>query len=396
MTMADDQHPLTDDAFTIWINRPSRDARHLGNSGAIIKKGRDVTKTVAVTSYGDKRSGEVKKRELKFRTYENRRDGRPDYDQKEKNSWFCENDEIERVLAFLQSDVTRTGRYRIIDTGSPDGIVLDLLKDGNSSSQDLADIILQQGDLSKLVTTLSASTRGHSIAQLAVIDARRRLVNELQDLIRKSTTTETDIQNRIGNSYWIFGGRYVGIADRRSLIPLDQHDIPLLGADETLHIVELKGPCISKLVRHHRNHWIVGNDINEAVGQAMNYVRAFDELGTTMSNYYRTELGYEYNMRRVFTTVVIGNARSAGESGFGDHTCNERVVRDTIRSYNAHLSRVEVRTYDELFDTAERALSFENDSTLSNPQKCAVSGGLEDPPASPLLHEDSWSDEPPF
>lgn len=394
--MADDQHPLTDDAFTIWINRPSRDVRHLGNSGAIIKKGRDVTKTVAVTSYGDKQTGEVKKRELKFRTYENRRDGRPDYDQKEKNSWFCENDEIERVLAFLQSDVTRTGRYRIIDTGSPDGIVLDLLKGGNSSSQDLADIILQQGDLSKLVTTLSASTRGHYIAQLAVIDARRRLVDELQDLIRKSTTIETDIQNRIGNSYWIFGGRYVGIADRRSLIPLDQHDIPLLGADETLHIVELKGPCISKLVRHHRNHWIVGNDINEAVGQAMNYVRAFDELGTTMSNYYRTELGYEYNMRRVFATVVIGNARSANEPGFGDHACNERIVRDTIRSYNAHLSRIEVRTYDELFDTAERALSFENDSTLPDSQECAVSGGLEDPPDSPLRHKDSWSDEPPF
>lgn len=395
--MTEDQSPLIDDTFTMWINRPTRDARHMGNSGAIIKKGRDVTKTVAMSNYGDKQKGEIKKRELRFRTYEHARGGEPDYDEKDpKNTWFCENDEIERVLAFLQSEVARTGRYRIVDTSSPAGIVLDLLKDADSGSQDLASVLLQQGDLTKLVATLSASAKGHSIAQLAVIDARRKLISELQALIGKRATTETDLQKRIGDSYWIFGGRYVGVADRRNLIPLDQHDIPLLGADGTLHIVELKGPTIPRLVKKHRSHWIVGDDVNEAVGQAMNYVRAFDELGTTMSGYYRNELGYEYDMRRVFATVVIGNARHVTAAGAGNKSIDERTVRNTIRSYNAHLSRIEVRTYDELFDTAERALNFENESTLAVSQENSESDRFEEFPRAPWEEEDPWNDDPPF
>ena len=67
----------------------------------------------------------------------------------------------------------------------------------------------------------------------------------MQTLMRYLTVSETEIQRLIGQSYWIFGGRYVGIA-RRDLIPLDQHDIPLIGADGTLHIVELKGSAYIK------------------------------------------------------------------------------------------------------------------------------------------------------
>jgi hypothetical protein len=37
---------------------------------------------------------------------------------------------------------------------------------------------------------------------------------------------------------------------------LDQTDIPLMGSDGTLHIVELKGPSIERLIIRHRNHWI--------------------------------------------------------------------------------------------------------------------------------------------
>jgi hypothetical protein len=36
-----------------------------------------------------------------------------------------------------------------------------------------------------------------------------------------------------------------------------------------------------------------------------------------------------------------------------------RRSRPAIRSYNAHLSRVQVTTYSELLDSADRALRFE-------------------------------------
>lgn len=164
--------------------------------------------------------------------------------------------------------------------------------------------------------------------------------------------TETDLQQVVGDSYWLFGGRYVGIADWRNIGPLDQHDIPLLCADGTLHIVELKGSNISNLVRRHRNHWIVGGAVHEAASQAMNYLRTLDENGAALETIYRKEFGVHYDMRRAFATVVIGHPiHVAG--------VDARVVDQTLRSYNSHLSRVEVITYATLLDTAERALVFE-------------------------------------
>jgi hypothetical protein len=226
-------------------------------------------------------------------------------------------------------------------------------------SQGLTEALLQFGDVRELANSLAASSTGLSVAQSAVITKRRELIAELQSMVTDSATTETDIQKLIGKAYWIFGGRYVGVA-RRTLMPLDQHDIPLLGADDTLHIVELKGPNIPRLVRLHRNHWIAGNDVHEAVGQAMNYLRAFDELGSGQSRYLEDELGQSYDMRRVFATVMIGHPKHVQATGGDLRVASERTIQQTIRSYNAHLSRIEVMTYKDLAETAERALDFEN------------------------------------
>ena len=177
-----------DDAFTIWVNRPGWGSRQLGRQGAIIKRGQLVTKTVELTKYGDGLTAEVKKRELRFRAHAHRKGGDPDYDEPDpKASWYCEGEEIERVLAFLQSNVARTGRYRIVDTNSAAGIILDLLQvgDGDTGSVDLAEVLLQYGEPENLVSVLSSSERGASIAQLAVLAKRRRLIQELQTLVRQ-------------------------------------------------------------------------------------------------------------------------------------------------------------------------------------------------------------------
>jgi hypothetical protein len=51
---------------------------------------------------------------------------------------------------------------------------------------------------------------------------------------------------------------------------------------------------------------------------------------------------------------VIGHQDRARPAGV-----TREQVDQTIRSYNAHLSRVQVLTYDDLLDSAERALTFE-------------------------------------
>src|SRR5205823_4387645 len=143
-----------------------------------------------------------------------------------------------------------------------------------------------------------------------------------------------------------FGGRYVGIVPRRDLLPLDQHDIPLIAADGSLHIVELKGPNIPKLVRKYRNHWIVGDEVHQATMQAANYIRTADEWGLSAAKSAHEELGIDVDFRRVFATVVIGHRAYA--------TADDPPPAQldlALRTYNGHMARVEVVTYDTLFDS---------------------------------------------
>lgn len=227
------------------------------------------------------------------------------------------------------------------------------------STHSLTNALLKRSDVGTIVTALADSDEGRPAAEGAVIGQRRRLISRLRTMAENPATTETDLQRVMGNAYWLFGGRYIGIANWRNISPLDQHDIPLLCADGTLHIVELKGPNVPNLVRRYRNHWIVGGAVHEAASQAMNYLRTLDENGPVLETTYRKEFGVDYDMRRAFATVVIGHpANVAG--------ADARTIDQTLRSYNAHLSRVEVMTYSTLLETAERALEFE-DTTRSKP-----------------------------
>jgi hypothetical protein len=174
-------------------------------------------------------------------------------------------------------------------------------------------------------------------------------------------TTETDMQRAIGDKYWLFGGRYVGMAPRRRFTFLDEFDIPLLCADGSLHIVELKGPCITGLVTEHRSHYIVGKDVHEAVSQTVNYLRALDDQRTALQLELTEELGFEVDLRRVHSSVVIGHPVHAR---LRDGRQPSRIQVDrAIRAYNSHLSRIEVLTYQDLLDAAERTLIFEEEQT---------------------------------
>jgi hypothetical protein len=154
--------------------------------------------------------------------------------------------------------------------------------------------------------------------------------------------------------------------------------------------------------------------VHEAVSQAMNYLRALDELGPGLEKTYRNELGQSYDMRRVFATVVIGHPAhvdSVAESGIP----SEATVDQTLRSYNAHLSRVEVMTFKSLLDAAARALKFEQtardragDDDRSLPAADATEDSQSPAPASvaaspwesadapPSSGAPAWRDEPPF
>lgn len=389
--------------FFVWANGPK--GRSLSRSGAVLKDGPQIVKTVEFGLYGN---AENPKRQLQFHRFPKAADGDLEEDAMAKRTaaWSCENDELDKLLAFLHSNVARSGRYQVVDREASEAALLTLLGTDNIDAHKVVEALTTHADVQRIVALLAGSSdRGLSAAQSAVLSQRRALVHKLRDLTDNPAATETDVQNLIGNAHWIFGGRYVGVASRRNLTMLDQHDIPLLRSDGTLHVVELKGPSIEKLIVRHRNHWIVGQAIHEAAAQATNYLRDLDEQGIMAAGVFANELGQQYDMSRCFATVVVGHPdhhRPAGAS--------RKIVARTLRQYSASLSRVEVISYDQLVESAERALEFEADINLaaSSPTpsvELATQRGesLDVPPSGELDTSSTatasvpWDDdEPPF
>ena len=213
----------------------------------------------------------------------------------------------------------------------------------------------------EVVSGITSTPEGFSAVEAAVVRERRRLVADLQQLALDPRTNETKIHDALGARYWIFGGQYIGVAEIRSIVPLDQYDIPLICADGSLEVVELKGPEV-RLVRMYRNHWIVAGDVHTAVNQCLNYLRAIDENGSVLRTLYQDELGMEFDFRRARGTVVVGHPGRSDLVGV-----TRRQVDQTIRLYNSHLSRIKVITYADLLESAERALQFESEESSGLP-----------------------------
>ena len=174
---------------------------------------------------------------------------------------------------------------------------------------------------------------------------QQQAIEELDTVARDPTSTENDLQKILDKQWWMFGGRYIDKAKRRSLTVLDQLDVPLIRSDGSLHIIELKQANIPGLIRKHRNHLVASDDVHEAVSQAMNYLVSLDEQRAQIL----TTLGID--VRRASATIVIGHTDFI--EGF-----TPEQVHETIRTYNSHLSRIEVITFDELIDGARRSLDF--------------------------------------
>jgi len=96
-----------DDDFTMWTTAQPRGQGQLGLRGAVLKTGAQVAKVVTVADYGDQQTGEIRKRELSFRTVPRRTDP-PGYDfDNPVTRWACENDEIDGCWRFSRATLPR-------------------------------------------------------------------------------------------------------------------------------------------------------------------------------------------------------------------------------------------------------------------------------------------------
>ncbi|MEU5135585.1 MULTISPECIES: Shedu anti-phage system protein SduA domain-containing protein [Streptomyces] len=346
---------MATDEVNAWGLEPREEDGLFGTKNIEIKSGPRVYKRASISVYGSPTSGEIKKEELRLESFA-RKIGSNEFDfDNPKDRWFCENGEIERLVAFLSGAFSTAGRYRLIDTASASTTILSLLDSGDLDPGTLGEALAEHGDLKEVISALTASASGLHAVEVATIARRRGVLTDLKRLAVQSDTTETDMQGALEGHTWIFGGQYIGIAHRRNLAMLDEHDIPLVEPNGALHIVELKGPKIKDLVKRYRNHLIVGNEVHQAVGQLMNYLKQLDQQGAAMEQVFRNEHGVEYDMSRLCGTVIIGHSHHVSDYA-------KKSIDQAIRTFNSHLTRVQVLTYEDLLDRAEMALRFEEGS----------------------------------
>ena len=214
--------------------------------------------------------------------------------------------------------------------------------------------LARQPHLNVLLNELVSDPTGRKAVEAAVIQGRRQILSKLHQLVATPSTNETAMQEILQHNHWIFGGQYIGVAPRRDLVPMQQHDILLVAADMSVTIVELKGPGDPLLGRPRDNHLTISSAVNNAVGQCMNYLRSMDEFALSLATKHSDDLALDYDFRRADSIVVIGHQARPGKI-----TPPRTQVDQVLRMYNSHLSRIKVLTYTDLLESSERALQFD-------------------------------------
>ncbi len=350
----------------------TRDAQYEFET-ATFKRGPRRWKTGRILRVIDPATHQLHTTELRFEAWELQQ-GTNVLDPEPMYKWHCEDVEIELVRQFLNRHRIE-GTYTLIDTKSGMGELLSLLAERSLQPEDFTALLEVIQGQSNLFRAVAKSDPGRLLAQSIELERRKSSLERLRVLVQDPLTTEHQLQAELEIQLWIFGGMYVAKALRRQLTTTGTVDIPLVRGDGSLHIVELKRAKTSKLVEPYRNGHVVGHEVNKAVGQVQQYLRDLDEERNNIL------VKHGVNCRRSFATVLIGRADDVAG-------IEKAVAQETLRTYNSHLTRIEVMTYDELLDNATRSLAVPEEIDERDDDEFDWSSE----PAPDL----EWNDEPPF
>lgn len=350
----------------------------LSTEKVVVKNGPRAYKTASLLYWGNEATGAVRKTELRVQQWDARVDG-PGYafDATPKK-WSCEDDEIKAVQALLNRTFPESGRYQLIGQGADVSSVVAEIHSGSVDRDAVQRIVAALSSKPELADALAQMDHGNLLAGLIERSRQQAGLRKWRQVVENPDSKEGDIQKVLEKEWWVFGGRYIRPAIRRTLVVGDQLDMALVRADGALHVIEIKQANIPNLIVKHRNHYRVGDDVHEAASQAMNYLRSLDEDRAGVLTRFHVD------PRRAFATVVVGHPK------FIRNGLSPELVSETIRTYNSHLSRVEVMTYADLLNGAECAFALA-DERAEEPHE------TDDPweRMSPD-HASPWDDEPPF
>jgi len=255
-------------------------------------------------------------------------------------------DSLGQDAAFPEAPADRPGRYRIPRGRAESAIWIERVLRDRIDIEDPRKEAQRLAMSPKNLAALAADADGQTILWAVELQRRAASLAGLRKVVEDPHAREHQLQQAVSGHYWIFGGRYVSDQKAyRRLVPGDEYDIPLVRADGALQIVELKLAMglSSPLVKRHRGAWVAASAVNDAISQAVAYLVGLDEHRKQI----REEIGIE--TRRASAIVLIGHPAAQPD-------VPEEVIYETFRTLNTHLARVEVLTYKELIDNAERSI----------------------------------------
>ncbi|GIG65703.1 Shedu anti-phage system protein SduA domain-containing protein [Phytomonospora endophytica] len=251
---------------------------------------------------------------------------------------------LKNDTGFADAAEDRPGRFRILRGRAETAAWLRDILLHRLDVEDLDDSIHRLVTSPEALALLTDDPDGEIVLQAMELRRRKSGLGELRAVIDDATSSETLIQPALQRESWIFGGQYVGISEHRRLVSGDELDIPLLRPDDTLCVVELKLAQVP-VVKRHRGSWVANRHVGDAVSQAVNYLCGLDEARD------RVLAQYGIDSRRANAVVLVGHPAAQPDA-------TEAEVDETLRLYNSHHARVEVRTYKHLLDDAENALKL--------------------------------------
>lgn len=270
--------------------------------------------------------------------------------------------EIAALVNFLQT-VTEgqlpdeEGKYHVIRAGVEQGIgkLLDMVGDephkmvgfltGLLNSIKDAPIGLEE------LTKALQSSSPRVVENLAIasrVVTYRRAHDELRRLIEENPS-EQAFQDLLGANPWLFGSEYSELLDRRMWTRDQNKDFVMRRTvDGYLEIIEIKRPIKGALFNYDKSHdtYYASAPVSQVVGQVMNYI----ERAETHRHNIRSMDGED--TLKIRARIILGRD--------GDERQQE-----ALRTYNAHLHRIEVLTFDQLLRIGGRILSMFEDQ-LSN------------------------------
>ena len=368
----------------------------------VVHPGPKSWKEVSLLRFLDPDTGEVQRQEFRAQSWKAipPKSDEEEYDfTKTEYHWHCNGEEeIEAVRQLIEGEFADPGRYRLVKKGSEFGRLVEALSQGDVEASDVIRLMQLAGNNPDMIKSLAASEKGGLLAEAVELQRRRDQLAELRRIVEDPDSTERkNIHPQLKKMGWIFGGRYVGESTRSQLTTGDVLDVPLLRADGSLHIVELKGANVPGLVKRHRGAThpqmvagqreevplVVGPEVNDAVGQVMNYLCRLDEDRDRILSRFKIDV------RRASATVLVGHPN------FVSKNFTAKEISNTLRIQNSHHARIEVMHYADLIENAERALALSG-APSADPNFDFASGE----PFVDSEDEDwasgSYSDEPPF